>query len=85
MKNERTTRKEQTTSLKTEQKPTASHSSGWKREVDLVDGKPYFIAYGDTVYGATYSSAYQHFVGYNFHERGKPDYVFEAPEAPKVV
>lgn len=71
--------------MKTEQKPTVSHSSQWQRNIDPVDGKAYFVAYGDKVYGVTYSDQFRHYVGFNFPERGKPDYVMEAPEAPKVV
>lgn len=87
MKNENTTKTAQTTSSKTEPKQAVKPSNccggGWVKECELVDGKPYFVAYGDTVYGVTYSNAYQHFVGFNFHERGTPDLIFAAPELPK--
>lgn len=75
----------QTTSPKTEQKPTAKPSNDWKSEVELKDGEPYFVAYGDKVYGVTYSNDFRHFVGFNFHERGKPDLIYTCPELPKRV
>ena len=65
------------TNVKTTKTDIKAPTAKWVKETELVDGRPYLIQHGSTVYPVVYNANIQHFVGYGYNERVKPDFVLE--------